>query len=119
MTAASRLDFARLGALRWFAVLLLAVIAMQALPVQAIPQAPDRGPAFSASSIEVAIAPRRDARPDVRVAPVPLPERPEPQWFAPRVAPFQAQPWAAHRQQAPPATFPRRALASPREPPAA
>lgn len=107
----------RLGFLRWIAVALLAIIAVQALPAQAIPPALDRGPAFSASSIEVALAPRREVRADVRLAPVPLPPRPAVEWAKPGELTVRAEPWPAHRQQAPPTTSPRRSIASPREPP--
>ncbi|MGN6500948.1 MAG: hypothetical protein ACTHKM_12470 [Tsuneonella sp.] len=109
----------RLPFLRWFAAALLAIIAMQALPAQAIPPALDRGPAFSASSIEVALAPRREVRADVRIAPVPLPPRPFVEPLLPAELSLRAEPWRAHRQQAPPATPPRRSIASPREPPLA
>ena len=111
--------YAPLDFLRWIAVALLAVIALQALPAQAVPPALDRGPAFSVSSVEVALPPRREVRADVRVAPVPLPPRPAIEWATPGERLVRAEPWPAHRQQAPPANPPRRSIASPREPPLA
>ena len=63
-----RLPFAPL-----MAVLLMAMIALQATPAAPIAHNPDRGPAFSASSTEVALAPRSNLAGEVRLAPVPLP----------------------------------------------
>jgi hypothetical protein len=63
--------------LRAMASLLLAVIALQATPAKPLPLAPDRGPAFSAASIEVAVVARRvqlaEVRPEARPDPLPPP----------------------------------------------
>lgn len=109
-----RLPFAPL-----MAVLLLAMIALQATPAAPIPHNLDRGPAFSASSTEVALVPRSNLASEVRLAPVPLPARPS-QDLIPLSALALTQPaWPAHRQSGPPPLGPRRTLASPREPPRA
>jgi hypothetical protein len=101
------------------AVLLMAMIALQATPAAPIPHNLDRGPAFSASSIEVALAPRRDLASETRVTPVPLPEHPPQQWTPAEVLGLTRQAWPAHRQTGPPPLVPRRTIASPREPPLA
>ena len=63
--------------LRAIARLLLAVVALQATPVRPLPFLPDRGPAFSAASAEVAVVARRaqlaEVRPQVRPDPLPPP----------------------------------------------
>jgi hypothetical protein len=99
------------------AVLLMAMIALQATPAEPIPQALDGGPAFSASSIEVALAPRRGLAGETRLAPVPLPARPLQQLTPVATLALTEQAWPAHRQTGPPPPVPRRTLASPREPP--
>lgn len=104
---------------RLVAALLLALVTLQATPAHAIPHAPDRGPAFSASSIEVALAPRRTAATEVRMAPIPLPARP-PIVAVPLAAahPTKAY-WPANLATGPPPAWPKRSIASPREPPRA
>ncbi|GGE00026.1 hypothetical protein GCM10011515_19780 [Tsuneonella deserti] len=64
--------------LRVVASLLLAVVALQATPAQPLPVSPDKGPAFSASSAEVAVVARRAqlAEPRPQVQPDPLPPPP-------------------------------------------
>jgi hypothetical protein len=101
------------------AVLLMAMIALQATPAEPIPQTLDRGAAFSASSIEVALAPRRDLASETRFAQVPLPTRPAQPLMLVAALALTQQAWPAHRQTGPPPLVPRRTLASPREPPLA
>lgn len=99
------------------AALLMAMIAIEATPAAPVSHTLDRGPAFSASSFEVALAPRRTVTGEIRLAPAPLPER-GPQQPALSKAPVLPEPaWEAHRQTGPPLPVPRRTLASPREPP--
>ncbi len=109
-----RLPFAPL-----MAVLLMAMIALQATPAAPIAHNPDRGPAFSASSTEVALAPRSNLAGEVRLAPVPLPARPPLELIPLAALALTQQAWPAHRQTGPPPAVPRRRLASPREPPLA
>jgi hypothetical protein len=101
------------------AALLMAMIALQATPAAPIPHNVDRGPAFSASSIDVALAPRRDQVSETRLAPVPLPEQPLQQPATAAALALVGQAWPAHRQTGPPPLVPRRTIASPREPPLA
>jgi hypothetical protein len=71
--------------LRAIAGLLLAVVALQATPVRPLPVVPDRGPAFSAASAEVAVVARRaqfaGVRPEVQPEPLPPPPPPLPQAY--------------------------------------
>jgi len=66
-------------ALQALIVLLLAVMALQALPPQPLPLQADNGPAFSASSVEVALPARRQVWVEQKVAPVlpPMADWPE------------------------------------------
>ena len=66
--------------LRAIASLLLAVVALQATPAQPLPLVRDEGPAFCASSTEVAVAVRRVQLAEVRAQaqPDPLPPPPPP-----------------------------------------
>lgn len=101
------------------AALLMAMIALQATPAAPIAHNPDRGPAFSASSTEVALAPRSNLAGEVRLAAVPLPARPPLELIPLAALALMQQVWPAHRQTGPPPAVPRRTLASPREPPLA
>jgi hypothetical protein len=101
------------------AALLMAMIALQATPAAPIAHNPDRGPAFSASSTEVALAPRSNLADEVRLAAVPLPARPPLELIPLAALALTQQVWPAHRQTGPPPAVPRRTLASPREPPLA
>lgn len=114
MTRWVRLLFAPL-----MAALLMAMIALQATPAAPIPHDPDRGPAFSASSTEVALAPRSALAGEIRSVPVPLPGRPSPELVPLAALALVQHSWPAHRQTGPPPAIPRRTLASPREPPRA
>ena len=99
---------------RVFATLLVATIAIQAIPAGAIVKV-DRGPAFSASSMDVAIAVRSEANSAPRLAPVPV--------FPPQIVKVPvplANAIAAPRAYQPALPIrgpPRRTLPSPREPP--
>jgi hypothetical protein len=62
-----------LSRLRIFVVLMLAVTALQAVPARPLPLHPDNGPAFSASSVEVALPARRELATELKVAPIPPP----------------------------------------------
>ena len=102
---------------RFIAGLLLAVVALQATPAQPLSGTVDRGPAFSASSVEVALAPRRDIARELRAVPVPLPPRPA-MLALPAAVDMLPQPvWPANRATGPPPTPRERTFVSPREPP--
>jgi hypothetical protein len=99
------------------AAALMAMIALQATPTAPIPDNHDRGSAFSASSTEVALAPRSHLASESRLAPVPLTERPSQGLIPLAELALTQHAWPAHRQTGPPPLVPRRSLASPREPP--
>jgi hypothetical protein len=58
-----------LSRLRIFVALMLAVTALQAVPARPLPLHPDNGPAFSASSAEVALPARRPLATEQKVTP--------------------------------------------------
>jgi hypothetical protein len=96
---------------------LLVIIALQAVPAGAMSQVPDRGPAFSASSSEVSLGPRRDVVAESRLAPVPLPLIP----VSAEVTYVAAIPglsvWSRANARAPPHRWPLSRDRSPRGPP--
>jgi len=102
---------------RHLIALLLAVIALQAVPAGAMTQFQDRGPAFSATSSEVSLAPRREAVAECRLAPVPLllvPASIDVPYSAMRPALYD---WPQFDARAPPYRWPLSRDRSPRGPP--
>ena len=62
--------------LRLWAAAMLAVIGLQAIPVHSLPERPTQGSAFSASTVDVALAAREVAANEVALDPVPEPHHP-------------------------------------------
>ena len=96
---------------------LLVVIALQAVPAGAMAQVQDRGPAFSATSSEVSLAPRREVPAELRLTPVTPPPGPA-LVDVPSSAATPALPvWPYFNSRAPPHRWPLNRDRSPRGPP--
>lgn len=110
---------ARAFLLRFTATLLLAIACLQAVPPRPIEHLGDQGPAFSASSYEVSLAPRREFAVAARLAPLLPPlllSRPRVEAVG-MLLPAPGRAWSAVGQTGPPSQPQWRSIASPRGPP--
>jgi len=107
-------------ALQSIIVLLLAVMALQALPPKPLLLQVDNGPAFSASSVEVALPARRLVGVEHKVAPIipPLTDWPEESFVRPLAANDTDGLWLAPVRLPPPPIDVLEPAAPPRAPPA-
>lgn len=104
--------------LRLWAVAMLAVIGLQAIPTTALPTHVTHGSAFSASTQELSLGARRADAGEVQVAQQPIPHPPVLPVERLLVAAERPAPWPAHRQTGPPARpVPLDGGATPRAPP--
>jgi hypothetical protein len=104
--------------LRLWAAAMLAVIGLQAIPVHSLPERPTQGSAFSASTVDVALAAREVAANEIALDPVPEPHHPAVIPISAPVQPALQSAWRAHRQTGPPLRpEPLRSGPGPRAPP--
>ncbi|MFN6934465.1 MAG: hypothetical protein ACK4NZ_04870 [Tsuneonella sp.] len=104
--------------LRLWAAAMIAVIGLQAIPAQALPDQPTHGSAFSASTVDVALAAREVAVDEVAIDPAPVPHPAEAIANHASVQRALQSAWGTHRQTGPPLRpLPLRGGPTPRGPP--